>query len=402
MTATLAPAAPDLKTALRLPQDRRAPPDTLNAASEFLLALEESVAEDVGDADVQLENNEAEAGESPADADTDQQPRIADLRLPMPQFLLAAHHVATPVNAGQESLLLAGRPVITSGGKSNSTEQPAAKPADVTILEKSSLDDLWQPEEAIQELAAVPITNAMRADKPEPQPEAVTITALPIRPLDSEVRPPQRPREDVTDRSDAKPADVLAIATNESRETGPSPPSTGQLPHPTAPLPAAQVVAKLEPAINQAQTILRILEAAGSPGPAVRTLQFGLRPSDLGEVRVTLSLAGDRLDLRIETQSEEAARRLDLDRSLLDAMLAQSGVTAERGQIDIRTGRFEPLPPATSFIESGRREGGEPAGAFSHGERQPGGPPHGNKDRSHHASTHDQHSVERGSGGVYL
>jgi flagellar hook-length control protein FliK len=133
---------------------------------------------------------------------------------------------------------------------------------------------------------------------------------------------------------------------------------------------------------SQAHEIMRILQQAGDPGPVVRTLQFGLHPRDLGEVRVTLEIGRDRLGVRIETQGEDAARRLELDRGVLDAMLVQAGIMPDRSQIEIRVGRSD-MWMQTS-LEAQGRPGDQGAEFSTHG-----GAANHDRRRSDGNSTHD-------------
>jgi flagellar hook-length control protein FliK len=182
------------------------------------------------------------------------------------------------------------------------------------------------------------------------------------------------------------PIETPALQTSGNSDATPSHQPTSPQPQPIA----AQLAGRLAPAINQAQAILRILENAGDAGPVVKTLQFALRPRDLGEMRVTLSLGTGELSLRIETQTEEAARRLELDRSLLDTMLTQAGVAVDRSQIDIRVNRFDPQQPAASFEGAGPR-GGETPASFSHDHSQrqsrPGSPHQASEGHQNASST---------------
>lgn len=213
-------------------------------------------------------------------------------------------------------------------------------------------------------------------------------------------------------KTDDTAAEAKAEHTNElnveavTTETAASHESvlTPQLAPAQAQPPVMQIAKALVPAVNQAQAILAILEKAGDPGPVVKTLQFGLRPQDLGEVRITLSLAAASLALRIETQNEEAARRLELDRGLLDTMLVQAGIGAERSQIDIRVNRFEPAQPA-AFPDAQAWQGGGATSAFNGSGSQRNRPsPEGaqSTESQGNAASSSSHSVERDRGGIYI
>jgi flagellar hook-length control protein FliK len=232
----------------------------------------------------------------------------------------------------------------------------------------------------------------------------------PSKPL---IAPPtQSQQAAAATKTDDKAAEAKAEHNNELNVEAVTPevvvsPETALTPQPApaqAQPPAMQISRVLAPAINQAQAILAILEKAGDPVPVVKTLQFGLRPQDLGEVRITLSLAAASLALRIETQNEEAARRLELDRGLLDTMLVQAGIGAERSQIDIRVSRFEPAQPA-AFPDAQAWQGGSAASAFngSGSQRNRPSPERAQSTESHgHAASSSAHSVERDRGGIYI
>lgn len=85
---------------------------------------------------------------------------------------------------------------------------------------------------------------------------------------------------------------------------------------------------------------------AGSTGPAqsgaIRVLSIDLHPAELGSVTVRMSLAGDALEVQIEAERPDTARRLQTDVGALSDMLRSAGV-----QVDGLTVRAAP-PDAIS------------------------------------------------------
>ncbi len=400
MTATLAVAAADPQPVARLIADRRSLRGN-SAAEDAFAALLDETAQDAEPAD---------KDQPPAD-----DPGRQDFTPPpSPHFLLAAHHAAVAHQAvNHEPRSVTTKAVAQDmAGPTELPVQPrnrsAAKPGRATEAHgKPALDGPRRdvPKHHSPEAAPLP-PPPFTGDSPQPSRQPTTIEAMP----DTEFKPIIIPATTAAKKSDenighadddpaADPTETPAPQVSAKPDIAPSHQPTPQ----QQPI-ATQLAGRLAPAINQAQAILRILETAGESGPVIKTLQFGLRPRDLGEMRVTLSLGRSELSLRIETQTEEAARRLELDRSLLDTMLTQAGISIDRTQIDIRAVRFESQQPAASFEGAGPRGGGaDGSAAHDHSQRQPrSGNPHQASEGHQHASSTSVGSDRRDRRNIYL
>lgn len=376
MTAVVTLAANAMQPAHRTPQRRGARDDgEAKIVFTFAHAKAEVAAEEP---DIQEPENEAARKSNEV-----KEEKVAVVTLPLPPFLLAAQTTPRATN-------------VEPHPSPSATPRLAANVAVHDALPRPSRPSHWLADDEETSPAL------------EPPRKSATTVARQIHP-DADLKPfaattTQQPPKPAADReNDAKPIqlDVPRIEAAVVEAAGPhdtqlAPPHTLLQPQ----SPVVQLAVKLAPAINQAQAILAILVEAGDPGPVIKTLQFGLHPQDLGEVRVTLSLAPETLALRIETQNEDAARRLERDRGLLDTLLVQAGVAVERSQIDIRIGRFEAALPVA--IQGSAAHGGDTFN--SNGSQRDRHRPETSQqtESNDHAARSSSTPVERDRRGVYL
>ena len=395
MTATPALVPADPKPAVRVATDRRTVGKDLDMTSAFAAVLDEAT-EDREPSKAEEHRSEREDREEPA-------------FMPHQHFLLAAHHATvTHRTITVESLPAAAavhmaRPAEPVDVQTQPRNRPTAKPGRVVAGTESG--EATPAPQLLPEAAALEPHAHMEAASIKPdtifKPAIIVTPPSRERPEIHHQRASGEPIPQPTEKTAPQATENTAPLSADVTDIAPVHQPAPQQP----PQPAEQVAKRLAPAINQAQAILRILEKAGEAGPVVKTLQFGLRPRDLGEVRVTLSLGTGELSLRIETQSEEAAQRLERDRSLLDTMLAQAGVNVDRSQIDIRAARFESQQPAASFEGAGPRSGGgtDSSAAQDHSQRQPrSGNPHQTSEGQQHASSQSGGSDHRDRRDIYL
>ena len=394
MTATLALAPADPKPAVRVVADRRTVGKDLDMSGAFATLLDEA-----------SEDQEPLKSDQPRPERKD---REEPAFIPPQHFLLAVHHATVSHRAiTVESLPAAA--VVHMAGPADRTDveaqprnRPTAKPSKI-VADKESSETVQVPQPLPEAVAAEPHAHTEAAiTKPDTTLKPAIIVTPPFReqPEMDHERASGEPIPKSTEKAAPQAAENTAPLPAEVTDIAPV-----HQPAPQQPLqPVEQVAKRLAPAINQAQAILRILEKAGETGSVVKTLQFGLRPRDLGEVRVTLSLGTGGLSLRIETQNEETALRLERDRSLLDTMLAEAGVSVDRSQIDIRAARFESQQPAASFEGSGPRGGGaDSSAAQDHSQRQPrSANPHQASEGQQHASSQNPGSDQRDRRNIYL
>lgn len=328
MKAALAPAVADGGPALRV-----------NAETSVLQAV--AVADDVLPFVDVLARTETAAPVEEAPDDDAEDSTTSDAK-PLPLFLLAAHFLMPDVK------------IITVN----------AEPSKIVTEVSAAIAEPPKPKPmAAADAVALPETNSERTTEaagrlpqavPDPKPSVTREDiGAPQLPRDAPA-PMQRPdsKHSQHEQNNDQPDDRLKPIKIEGR-TEPGPPDTvrpavqaAAISHPAViAAPVAQQLAERLPAlVSDGQRILRVLEAHGQESPVVRTLQFSLRPETLGELRVTLRLSGETMKLSIETRSDEARRALEQDRPLLDSLLQSSGIATDRGQIDIRLGRFEPAP----------------------------------------------------------
>jgi chemotaxis protein MotD len=340
-----------------------------------------------------------------SDADRSTDPAAAPAPLPVPHFLLSLHEVAPqPLSArtmaSAEPSAMADRPVIGLAEPLPDGEKPGKAPRLLPDGAVAATDFTGPASPAGPRRQEVPPAGASVAEEPVGDMDEDTVAALPAAPpADSRARRATDPAPDGeyaggSSAAIAPPPRLKVLATDERAERpfrrDDSPPETSEAVAPagaatdkaaaanlasTPALPAQQLAEKLVPAVAHAQAVLRVLAEAGATQPAVKSLQLGLHPEDLGRLRVTLRLSGDSLDLRVETETQDAAASLDRDRALLGSLLQEAGVTTPVGQIDVRVGRFEAAPPAARHEAPGQSAmGASGGGAQNFAGHQPGTP----------------------------